>query len=126
MAVLLFHAERSTWYGKETDQHSQGQAISGVYSKKAARWIRGPAGVSRASWKRLNAELATEGGPIRRFRRTDAKTGNAPTEYAIDWLAIRSAIDQFRSHTPTAAEMPLLQQETGGAWLTMSQGLGSP
>jgi len=96
MAVLLFHAERSTWYGKDAFQHSQAQATGGIYSGRAEWWIRGPAGVSRATWKRSNAELAVEGGPLQRTRRTHAHAGDAPTEYSVDWLEFAQKFPSFR------------------------------
>ena len=67
MQVLLFHAERSTAMGKDCDPHSEDQAIEGIYSTRDLAWVRGPAGVSRATWYRVNGELEqTPENPMRR------------------------------------------------------------
>ena len=98
--VLLFHIERTTW--KDADQHSQSQAEEGIWSPKLERWVRGSAGVSRATYKRATAELA-EGGFITRYRRRHAMhEGDAPTEYAPSWRDIREAIDRVRYAAPAA------------------------
>jgi hypothetical protein len=91
--VLLFHAERSTMYGKQSDQASQSQAMEGVWSKKENRWIRGACGVGLTSWKVANKKLA-EGGFVRRIPRTHRSGGDAATEYEIDWYAVKERIDQ--------------------------------
>ncbi len=115
MAVLLFHAERSTLYGWESDQHSQAQAQNGIYSRKRGQWIRGGAGVSRATWNRVNARLSVDDAHaadpkrvIRRARRHDGQGGNAPTQYALDWFLVRKAISAH-IEAKTAEIAPLLQ-----------------
>lgn len=109
MAVLLFHAERSTLYGREADQHSYAQAIEGVWSRRTNRWIRGPAGVSRSTWKRVNSQLEAA-GYIQAFRCTHASGADAAKEYAIDWLAVKAAIETFQTTCPNQAQHPA--QET--------------
>jgi hypothetical protein len=107
--VLLFHAERSTLYGRESDQHSQSQAAEGVYSKTECRWIRGRAGVARSTWKVANAALC-ESGLIQRIPRQHRNGGDAPTEYAINWLAVKAAIEEAASAEP----LPLFRKERIG------------
>lgn len=96
MAVLLYHAERSTAIGKDADQHSQRQATEGIYSARQLRWIRGPAGVSLATWKRANAELEQTmerpEGVLKRTRHENQFGKDDPTEYEIDWPAIKKAL----------------------------------
>lgn len=115
-AALLFHAERSTQFGKQADAHSQSQAVEGIYSRKTEQWIRGPAGISAATWKRANTELAAT-GILTKERRTNDTTGHAATEWAINWLAVRGAIAQFQDTQP--------RKITPTPWLTQSQALGS-
>ena len=109
MAVLLFHVERSTAYGKDSDQHSQGQAMEGIYSHTAqrrdggqGRWIRGRAGVSRAQWKRENRALLKD-GLIRKITRRGKNDAHQATEFIPDWLAIRAALEE---HEFAAAPRP--------------------
>jgi hypothetical protein len=94
-AVLLFHAERSTSYGKEADAHSQSQAVEGIYSRRTGEWLRGNAGVSAATWKRANLELESAGIITKELRQA-TNTGNAPTEWRINWLAVRGAIQECK------------------------------
>jgi hypothetical protein len=118
MAVILFHAERSTVYGWQSDQHSRGQAASGIYSRTRRQWIRGPAGISPATWSRENTELTIDptrpnqpsARPrvLRKIRRFTAKGGYAATEYALDWLALRAAIADWKERQITPLLQPLL------------------
>jgi hypothetical protein len=96
MAVLLYHAERSTATGKDADQHSQRQAVDGIYSTQQLCWIRGPAGVSLATWKRANAELERD-GVLRRRLRSHYSGGNEATEYELDWPAISRGIAAWKA-----------------------------
>src|SRR5579872_3048299 len=66
MAVLCFHAERTTGWGWESDQHSQSQAMTGVRTKTRvlstgevvkAQWVRGPCGVAQSTYHKVNNEL---------------------------------------------------------------------
>ena len=94
LKVLLFHAERSTVYGKDADRHSEKQAVEGIYSARRFEWVRGPAGLSRAGWYQANGELLideeeparTPDGVLRR-RRGDGRY--EPNEYEIDWRAVK-------------------------------------
>ena len=98
MAVLLFHAERSTAYGKLSDQHSKTQALNGVYSKPHGTWIRGPAGVSNGTLARENKALLQE-GMIKRFHRQTSGGGCAARlapESAVERAARRSAALKVR------------------------------
>jgi hypothetical protein len=99
MMALLYHAERSTAVGKDADQHSESQATEGIYSIQQLRWIRGPSGLSRSTWHRVNGELAqTEERPhgvLRKILRTDRFGGADSTEYCLDWLEIKSAIEHW-------------------------------
>jgi hypothetical protein len=113
--VLLFHAERSTGYGKPSDQHSQAQAIEGVYSHKAERrtggygaWVRGTAGVSLAQYKRANRALVKAGllQAERRFR-PDRNHAADATEYLPNWLAIRAALEAHELDRPAPKPKPL-------------------
>ena len=137
MQVLLFHAERSTSYGKDSDQHSQAQAVTGIFARGTAFWIRGPSGVSKATWHRANALLeskpwvaAQQEVPrvLTRTPRQHASGASAATEYSIDWLLVAWAIAEFRHTDPEQmllAEMPfeaegVSHRDTGG--LTVRQG----
>ena len=104
MAVLLFHAERSTAIGKDCDQHSETQATNGIYSHHALQWIRGPAGVGRSTWHRANAELETTAknpsGVLRRSRQTNRHGRDDATEWAIDWHAVKAQIEKWKEDTP--------------------------
>jgi|GEM_PF-4505609 len=126
MAVLLFHAERSTRYGKDADTHSVEQATDGIWSKLQGVRVRGPAGVSRSTWKRTNNELAIDPaaklatGNVPRvlqiLRRYHASGADAPTEYAIDWLAVAHAIATYRCEPKplrNPAQMSLSTQDRG-------------
>lgn len=127
MQALLFHAERSVSYGKESDQHSQAQAINGIYRRGPnAFWIRGPVGLGRSTWHRANSQLenmpwaAQPGEPPRvliRIRRKHASGADAATEYSIDWELVALAIAEFR-HTapeecPLLIEVPAIVEEVG-------------
>ena len=140
MAVLLFHVERSTAYGKDSDQHSQAQAMEGIYSHTAARrdggtgrWIRGRAGVSLAQWKRENRALL-DAGLIRRIRRKGKNDADAASEYLPDWLHIRAALEAHE-HAAAPGPQPLLDQPLSPPplalpepppWLSQSHPLALP
>ena len=102
LKVLLFHAERSTVYGKDADRHSEKQAVEGIYSARRFEWVRGPAGLSRAGWYQANGELLideeepakTPDGVLRR-RRGDGRY--EPNEYEIDWRAVKGRISRWKS-----------------------------
>jgi hypothetical protein len=93
-AVLLFHVERSAAYGRESDAHSVGQAMSGVHSRQYG-WVRGPIGVSRSHYHRINGELEKCGLLLRHRRRAEAGD-SGPTEFAPDFLKIRAAITAYK------------------------------
>jgi hypothetical protein len=112
MAALLFHIERSTAYGWTSDQHSQSQVMAGCFSKDQRRWIRGPAGISRATLNRANAELE-KAGALQRFRRKTRKGGDAATEYIPDWIGIRAAIQQWQDAAPIPVPLPLFDAVEG-------------
>ena len=127
MAVLLFHIERTTAYGWQSDQHSQSQAMEGIYSPHKREWTRAPAGVGLGTWKRENAALI-EAGILHRERRKTRKNGDAPTEYAPDWPQIRKAIDKWKDEQ--LAKSPPLFGAPGPVpvwargWASLGQGGG--
>jgi hypothetical protein len=102
MKALIFHAERSILYGRESNRHSEKQAMDGVYSVHRFEWVRGPCGLSRAAWYRANAELAidqenpekTPDGVLRRYY---TGGGNQVVEYRIDWLAVKARIRKWQT-----------------------------
>jgi hypothetical protein len=96
MVAMLFHVRRAR--GKDSDAHSQKQATEGIYSASQKRWICGPVGMSRAMWKRVNAALAAKGFLLR-TRRTNKFGKDDPTEYALNWLAISRAIENWKRET---------------------------
>jgi len=98
MAVLLFHIERSTAYGWQSDQHSESQATAGIYSRELRKWIRGPAGVSQKTYHRQNKELVAA-GLLTRLKRRTPKGGHAASEFAPNWLAIRAALTEWKETT---------------------------
>lgn len=100
--ALLFHAERSTAYGKDADKHSEKQAIEGIYSARTFSWVRGPSGLSRANWYRANAELVIDNEDPRktplgvlRVHRSGAGRGQV-IEYALDWKFVTARIQKWK------------------------------
>lgn len=118
--ALLFHAERSTAYGKDADKHSEDQALTGIYSSRQLRWIRGPAGMSRACWYRANAELridpedpaATPDGVLR-VQNSGSGRGKV-VEYSVDWPAVKRRIAEWKegSQIETLSVQEGSQRET--------------
>ena len=104
MAALLFHAERSTVHGREADQHSANQATDGIYSVRTFDWVRGPSGLSKTTWCRVNIELLIDPeksetektGVLRKIRRTNRYGKDDATEYALDWHAIKRRIGAWK------------------------------
>jgi hypothetical protein len=104
MAALLFHAERSTAMGRNADQHSAGQSTKGIYSTRSLSWVRGPSGLSPATWYRANNELAIDAekpetektGVLRRIARTNRFGKSDPTEFQLDWTAIKRRIGEWK------------------------------
>ena len=95
LLVLYFHVERSTVMGRDSDQHSQRDALQGVYSPAEFRWIRGPAGVSKGSWVRANRALV-KAGVLKSYRHRNGNLKDDPTEYVVIWPAIARAIDNWK------------------------------
>ena len=106
MAVLLFHVERSTAYGWQSDQHSQSQSQEGIYSKSRREWIRAPAGISPAAWKRANVEFIAAGLIVRERRKTK-RNGDAASEYAPDWGRIQKQIEDWKTANAEPETTPL-------------------
>lgn len=118
MAALLFHAERSTANGREADQHSANQATDGIYSVRTLGWVRGPAGLSKSTWCKVNGELVIDPekpetaatGVLRRIRRTNHFGKDDATEYSLDWGAIKRRIqtwkEQRRNQAYSEVECP--------------------
>jgi hypothetical protein len=100
MAALLFHAERSTVHGREADQHSANQATDGIYSVRTLAWVRGPSGLSAATWYRANNDL-TKTGILRRIRRTNRFGKDDATEFELDWTAISRRIVAWKEQKPS-------------------------
>lgn len=109
MAVLLFHVERSTGYGWQSDQHAESQAMQGIRTQDNRDWIRAPAGVGHGTYHRENAALIKD-GLLRKFPRRTRRNGHAPTEFAPDWLAIRQAITEWKRTTEPAKSAPLFTE----------------
>jgi hypothetical protein len=93
MQVIFFHASLSTASGRETDQHGERAAMEGIFDPREMEWVRGPAGVKRASWYEINALLEKTG--VVRVRRSGAGRG-AVKEYELDWLVIKARIDSWK------------------------------
>jgi hypothetical protein len=109
--ALAFHAERSIAYGRASDRHSESQAMNGVYSVQNLEWVRGPCGLSRASWYQANAELAidpedpskTPDGVLRRHGTGGGR--KQIVEYEIDWLAVKARITRWKiGENPTSIQ----------------------
>jgi hypothetical protein len=106
-AALLFHAERSTAYGKDSDQHSESQAMDGIYSVRRFEWVRGPAGLGRSTWYKTNAQLEidpehpeqTPNGVLKRHR-TGTGRGQV-VEYELDWGALKRRIQKWKQEGST-------------------------
>jgi hypothetical protein len=122
MRALLFHAERSIGYGRESDKHSESQALEGIYSTQSLEWVRGPCGLSRAGWYQANAELAidpedpakTPNGVLR--RRSTGGGRKQIVEYEIDWLAVKARIDRWK----TGENLATVQGKKGSRNWTLS------
>lgn len=102
MLVLIFHAERSTASGKDSDAHSESQAADGIYSAHSLSWIRGPAGVSRATWYRTNASLERDHQVLQIFRRH-----RKISDYRIAWPAVKQRIEEWKTSNRRTAENSL-------------------
>lgn len=121
MMALLFHAERSTVYGKASDQHSETQALEGIYSSSQFRWVRGPWGGSRAAWYKANADLAinpeepasTPNGVLR-LRRSGRGRG-AVVDYELDWPAVKRRIEKWKE----GSRLQTLSEEEGSKFQTL-------
>jgi hypothetical protein len=91
--VLLYHVERITLMGRETDQHSGRQAGVGIYRNDVGRWVRGPCGVGATTWTKANRALIAKGF-VRtydlRLKRHDG------IEYEVLWPAIAKAIAAWK------------------------------
>jgi len=125
MAALLFHAERSTAHGREADQHSANQATEGIYSVRSLSWVRGPSGLSKSTWCRSNNELLIDPakpetlktGVVRKILRTNRYGKDDPTEFELDWRAIKRRIEawkeQKRDQLYSEGECPNLGHSKG-------------
>lgn len=91
--VLLYHVERITLYGRETDQHSRRHALNGIYRNDMGRWVRGPCGVSKSTWIRANQALIVKGFLKTYSLRLKRHDG---TEYEVLWPAIAKAIADWK------------------------------
>lgn len=128
MAALLYHAERSTATGKAADQHSEDQSTSGIYSAQQMAWVRGPSGISKTTWHRVNGELAidaddpqrTPHGVLRKIRRTNRYGKADPTEYSLVWPAITREIQAWKERA--SRDRSELQEEFDSPNLGESKG----
>jgi ferredoxin len=89
--ALLFHAERVIPYNKPTDAASLAQMTEGI-RKRDGTWIRGGSGNGRSTNAEANRALQAK-GLLRRVRRS-SRRGHEPTEYTINWLAVKEYIAQ--------------------------------
>ncbi len=89
--VLLFLAERTVAYRKLSDAVSLTQMVEGVYTKVGGsiRWTRHGCGLKlRAA---VNAtSFLVKNGLLEKQKRSNARKGNLPTQYAIRWDALHS------------------------------------
>jgi hypothetical protein len=120
-AALVFHIERSRY--KESDAHSQDQAVNGIRSKDGTRLLRAGAGLSLATWKRANAALEKRGF-LQRTRHENRHGKYDPTEYKVLWVAIKTAIENCQSigserAIPMAQGEPIIGSERA---IPMAQG----
>lgn len=113
-AVLLYHVERTAAYGKESDAHSATQAISGVYSRRTGKWTRGPIGVSRSHYHRINSELSEE-GLLLRTRVKSVSGDSAPTEFAPAFPRIRAILTTYESSLRPADASPREAEQQRGS-----------
>lgn len=107
--ALMFHIERSLAYGKTADEHSEDQALDGIYSNQKLDWVRGPAGLSRATWYRANNELEIDTekpgtNPNAVLIRTRRTHGNQVTEYEVDWKAFKAIISRWKQGHQSRSE----------------------
>lgn len=128
LMALLFHAERSTAYGKDADKHSEDQALEGIYSTRNFAWIRGPAGMGRTAWYKANSELSiNDESPgstpeaVLRKRRSGPGRGLV-VEYEIDWLAVKARIAKWKEQR---AHFTGQQPQEGSEFRTLPEQEGS-
>ena len=97
--MLLYHAERALTYGKRADATSYDQMAHGVWSKKASRWIRGPAGVNKGTAAAANARLE-KWSLLKRRQMDSARRGHQATEYEVQWEKFTELLKKQGSGTP--------------------------
>lgn len=108
--VLLFHVERCDTWGasKSQDAHSIGQALTGVFDRERAAWVRGPCGVGRTSYRQLTDELVSGKILARAYISSRRGDQDAPV-YKVNWATLHTAIEAYRNeligtHSPLLAD----------------------
>jgi len=112
-AVLAYHVERAIAYGRKSDSHSAGQATGGIYSRRSG-WIRGPVGVSRAHYHRINKKLEKD-GLLTRTHHTATAGDSEPTEFTPNFVKIRAALDTCKDSLPLPAGPSLSISDSEGS-----------
>ena len=112
-AVLAYHVERAIAYGRKSDSHSAGQATGGIYSRRSG-WIRGPVGVSRAHYHRINKKLEKD-GLLTRTHHTATAGDSEPTEFTPNFVKIRAALDTYKDSLPLPAGPSLSISDSEGS-----------
>lgn len=102
--VLLYYAERTLTYGKQSDASSLSQITKGIFSRTKREWIRGPSGIGSTAVKKANKSLCEKGFLIRRHAvpgdvRYQQGRGNQPTEYEINWTALHAEFTKRKRPT---------------------------
>ena len=86
--ALLFIAERSLGYAKESDAPSLNQMSAGI-QKRDGQWIRGNAGIKKAACAKALAALAAK-SLIQRTRRYAESGACLSTSYKPNWESIHT------------------------------------
>jgi hypothetical protein len=86
--ALLFHVERSLPYGKASDTTSLGQMTNGI-QRSDGSWVRAGSGLKKSAVAQANADLEKK-GLLKRETRQSSRGGNRPTEYTVDWKALKA------------------------------------
>lgn len=100
--ALLFHVERSLPYGKAADAASLSQMTGGI-RRSDGSWVRAGAGLKKSAAAHANARLE-EKGLLKRKTRQSSRGGNQPTEYTVEWKALKA----FFANVCNGSDTPLV------------------
>jgi hypothetical protein len=112
--ALLFHVERSLPYGKATDAASLSQMTDGIRRGDGSR-LRAGSGLKKAAAARANGLLEKK-GLLKRKTKESNRGGHQPTEYTVNWKAVRAFFANVGAGLDTplvySVDKPLSTEET--------------